>query len=38
MKKIGKSLGNSAKAYTESDFPMTASETDQQKKERFTTY
>ena len=27
-----KSLGNSAKAYTESDFPMTASETDQQKK------
>ncbi len=27
-----KSLGNSVKAYTESDFPMTASETDQQKK------
>lgn len=25
-------LGNSVKAYTESDFPMTASETDQQKK------
>lgn len=27
-----KSLGASVKAYTESDFPMTASETDQQKK------
>ncbi|MEI4768412.1 PepSY1/2 domain-containing protein [Psychrobacillus sp. FJAT-51614] len=27
-----KALGNSAKSYTESDFPMTASETDQQKK------
>lgn len=27
-----KALGNSAKAYTESDFPMTASELDQQKK------
>ena len=27
-----KSFGNSVKAYTESDFPMTASETDQQKK------
>lgn len=27
-----KNLGNSAKAYTESDFPMTASEADQQKK------
>ncbi|TQR19790.1 PepSY1/2 domain-containing protein [Psychrobacillus vulpis] len=27
-----KALGNSVKAYTESDFPMTASETDQQKK------
>ncbi|WP_313891005.1 PepSY1/2 domain-containing protein [Psychrobacillus sp.] len=27
-----KALGNSVKAYTESDFPMTASEMDQQKK------
>ncbi|MFF2752669.1 PepSY1/2 domain-containing protein [Psychrobacillus sp. NPDC058041] len=27
-----KALGNSVKAYTESDFPMTASETDDQKK------
>ncbi|SES33925.1 PepSY1/2 domain-containing protein [Psychrobacillus sp. OK032] len=27
-----KALGDSAKAYTESDFPMTASETDKQKK------
>lgn len=27
-----KTLGNSVKAYTESDFPMSASETDQQKK------
>jgi len=30
--KSWKSLGNSVKAYTESDFPMTASEADQQKK------
>ncbi|WP_391208943.1 PepSY1/2 domain-containing protein [Psychrobacillus sp. L4] len=30
--KSWKQLGNSAKAYTESDFPMTASETDHQKK------
>jgi spore germination protein len=30
--KSWQALGNSVKAYTESDFPMTASETDQQKK------